>query len=123
MVIMELNLEGTFCKKYMELWFSLQNRHLRDKGKMAILNNIHVLTKGVEALLGRKIEEIDFPDYTLLIGNKLQVNTVEYIYYRYVKRLLNIEEIIELMKECENDLKIYLSNLTYLDKKFINKKG
>lgn len=40
-------------------------------------------------------------------------------YYKYAKRLLKIEEIIELMKECENDLKMHLSDTTYLAKKFI----
>ena len=120
---MKLDLEGAFCKKYIELWFSLQNKHLKDKGKIAILDNIYTLTRSIEALLDRKIDKLSFPDYTPLIGNKFQANTVEYIYYRYVKRLLKIEEIIELMKECENDLKIYLSDLTYLDKKFMNAKG
>ena len=116
---MELDWESAFCRKYIELWFSLQNRHLRDKGRITIIVGIGALTSGVETLLGRKIEKFDFPDYTPFVGNKLQSDTIEYVYYKYAKRLLKIEEIIELMKECENDLKMHLSDTTYLAKKFI----
>lgn len=116
---MELDWEGAFCRKYVELWFSLQNKHLRDKGRITIIVGIGALTSGVETLLGRKIEKFNFPDYTPFVGNKLQSDTIEYVYYKYAKRLLKIEEIIELMKECENDLKMHLSDTTYLAKKFI----
>lgn len=118
---MELDWESAFCRNYIELWFSLQNRHLRDKGRITIIVGIQALTSGVETLLGRKIEKLNFPDYTPFVGNKLQSDTIEYVYYKYTKRLLKIEEIIELMKECENDLKIFLSDRTYLNKKFIKK--
>lgn len=116
---MELDWESAFCRKYIELWFSLQNRYLRDKGRITIIVGIGALTSGVETLLGRKIEKLEFPDYTPFVGNKLQADTIEYVYYKYAKRLLKIEEIIELMKECENDLKMHLSDTTYLAKKFI----
>ena len=116
---LELDWESAFCKNYIDLWFSLQNRHLRDKGKMKILDSIHVLTRSIEILIGRKIEKFEFPDYTPFIGNKLQTNIIEYIYYKYVKRLVKLEEIIEMMEECKNDLLIYLKDPTYLDKKYI----
>lgn len=116
---LELDWESAFCKNYIDLWFSLQNRHLRDKGKMKILDSIHVLTRSIEILIGRKIEKFEFPDYTPFIGNKLQTNTIEYIYYKYVKRLMKLKEIIEMMEECKNDLLIYLKDPTYLDKKYI----
>lgn len=118
---LELDWESAFCSEYIESWFSLQNRRLEDKSKKTIIIHIQVLASGVEELLGRKIEKFYFPDYTPLVGNKFQTDTVEYIYYKYTKRLLKIEEIIELMKECENDLKIFLSDRTYLSKKFIKK--
>ena len=118
---LELDWESAFCREYIELWFSLQNRHLRDKGRITIIVGIQALTSGVETLIGRKIEKFDFPDYTSLVGNKLQTDTIEYVYYKYTKRLLKIEEIIELMKECENDLKMHLNDITYLSKKFIKK--
>lgn len=90
---MELDWEGAFCRKYVELWFSLQNKHLRDKGRITIIVGIGALTSGVETLLGRKIEKFNFPDYTPFVGNKLQSDTIEYVYYKYTKRLLKIEEI------------------------------
>lgn len=116
---LELDWESAFCREYIELWFSLQNRRLKDKRKRTIIVGIQVLASGVEELLGRKIEKFYFPDYTPLVGNKFQTDTVEYIYYKYTKRLLKIEEIIKLMKECENDLKFFLSDVTYLSKKFL----
>lgn len=120
---MELDLERAFCKKYIELWFSLQNKRLKNKGRISIVTDIQTLANGIELLLGRNIENLVFPDYTSLIGNKLQTGTVEYIYHKYTKKLLNIEEIIELMKECENDLRLYLRDTSYLSTKFIiNKK-
>ena len=117
---MELDLEKAFCEKYIELWFSLQNKHLRDKGRMSIIADIQKLTAGIEMLIGRKIKKFSFPDYTPLVGDKLQSGAVEYVYYRYVKKLLNIEKIIELMRECANDLKNYLDDSEYLYNKFID---
>lgn len=120
---MELDLEKAFCKKYIELWFSLQNKRLKKKGIISIVTDIQTLTNGIEMLLGRNIEKLNFPDYTPLVGDKLKSGAVEYVYYKYVKRLLSIEEIIELMKECENDLRLYLKDKSYLSTKFIiNKK-
>lgn len=119
---MELDLEKAFCEKYIELWFSLQNKRLRDKGRISIIKDIQTLTAGIEKLMGRKIKKFSFPNYTPLIGNKLQSGAVEYVYYRYVKRLLNIKEIIELMREFENDLRLYLRDTSYLSTKFISNK-
>lgn len=119
---MELDLERAFCKKYRELWFSLQNKRLKNKGRKSIVTDIQTLANGIEMLLGRNIKNLYFPDYTPLIGNKLQSGAVEYVYYKYVKRLLSIKKIIELMKECENDLRLYLIDTSYLSTKFISNK-